>query len=166
MFDLFKPTVGELFEKPERFFPSSTSTVSSIYRYCVPPFQRKYEWEKEKEVNNILNDILTNINRQYFIGPMILFPREDSNSILIEIIDGQQRLVTFALFFRALADYVKIRIDENLFSKQQLDDMQQLYSDIRRMVIRRKDNLPMIQLSKTINKEFEEILLSDAPNKE
>lgn len=165
MFELYKPTLGQLFEKPEQFFAPTSSITVDYYKYCVPAFQRKYEWEKEKEVGSLINDISLNINRQYFIGPMILFPRENPNEVKIEIIDGQQRLATFALYFRAFADYLQSRIDDNSFSEQRLEDVRALKADVRRMIIRRKGDAPIIQLSDIINPEFETILLDEAPLK-
>lgn len=165
MFELCGPTLGELFEKPVKFFAPTSSTTADSYKYCVPAFQRKYEWEKEKEVGPLINDISSNMNRQYFIGPMILFPRENHDEVKIEIVDGQQRLATFALYFRAFADYLQSRIDDHSFLEQQLEGVRQLKADIRRMFIRRKEKTPVIQLSDLINRDFEAILLDENPQK-
>lgn len=168
MFELYKPTLGELFSNPEKFFSPLSSRTVDVYKYCVPPFQRKYEWEKEKEIGPLINDISSTINQQYFIGPMILYPTENANVVNIEIIDGQQRLVTLALYFRAFADYLQSRIDDGSFSElpeKDLNEIRLLKADAHRMIIRRNEDKPIISLSDVITKDFEKILLDEDPQK-
>ncbi|GAH13362.1 unnamed protein product, partial [marine sediment metagenome] len=107
--------------------------VDSQSQFVVPRFQRKYEWEKEDQVATLIDDIFSNLDRQYFVGPMIFFPKSGGK---VEIIDGQQRLVTFVIFFRALVDYIQRRRDEDAFSTVSADEVEELKYDIRKLIIK------------------------------
>ena len=69
----------------------------------IPNYQRPYKWT-EKNVEQLLSDI--NSARKggkmvYLIGSLILH-REDKESNMLAIVDGQQRLTTIFLLLRAL----------------------------------------------------------------
>ena len=63
----------------------------------IPSYQRIYCW-KEKTVMKLLEDV-HNIKSDYCIGSIILQKKDNET---YDIIDGQQRLVTFALLFLQL----------------------------------------------------------------
>lgn len=77
--------------------------------YNVPVYQRPYSWDKE-QIEVLLNDIITaykseSKNEGYYTGNIILFDRNDKINGLIakyDIIDGQQRITSFALILLAL----------------------------------------------------------------
>ncbi|MGC9124323.1 MAG: DUF262 domain-containing protein [Thermoplasmata archaeon] len=79
--------------------------------YVVPDFQRPYSWNEE-QIEELWEDIYnafdSNRNReekeQYFMGSVILLKTKDNIS-KYEIIDGQQRLVTFTILLALLRDY-------------------------------------------------------------
>jgi hypothetical protein len=65
----------------------------------IPEYQRPYAWEKE-QVQALLNDLyeaFTKNQPNYLVGNIILH-RRDGNKY--DIVDGQQRCITFALIFR------------------------------------------------------------------
>jgi uncharacterized protein with ParB-like and HNH nuclease domain len=84
--------------------------------YVVPDFQRPYSWNEE-QIEELWEDIYnafdSNRNReekeQYFMGSVILLKTKDKktkdNISKYEIIDGQQRLVTFTILLALLRDY-------------------------------------------------------------
>ena len=77
--------------------------------YNVPVYQRPYSWDKE-QINVLLSDIIETYmsdakNDGYYTGNIILFDKNDKINGLItkyDIIDGQQRITSFALILLAL----------------------------------------------------------------
>lgn len=84
-------------------------------KYVIPRFQREYSWETE-ELSELWNDLLDNINingssliaSEYFIGSLVLVGDDDNTqSIERQVVDGQQRLMTFTIAFSVLAQLFK-----------------------------------------------------------
>lgn len=159
MIEYDKRTLGELFSNPIRGENDSCFTV--------PRFQRKYEWEKEREVLRLTQDLFDNLGRTYFMGPVIFCSKPDDTSS-VEIIDGQQRLVTFALLHRAFVDYVQNRRDAGAFTEDLRPYVEELQSALRSKITRgwMKKREATMRLSKVINKTFrDEIVLDENPGK-
>lgn len=90
--------------------------LSSFYtgniRYHVPFFQRSYVWDTEnwetlwENVFQVLSDYKNQKSSEHFIGTLITKqrPAERIGESSYDIIDGQQRLTTIALFLKAIAD--------------------------------------------------------------
>jgi len=74
-------------------------TLTSIYR--IPRYQRPYAWEEE-QIEEFWNDMLAE-NQTYFLGSFI-FNTQYENEGYIEVIDGQQRLLTTTIFIAVLRD--------------------------------------------------------------
>ena len=78
-------------------------------QYIIPAYQRPYSW-KIKQCEDLFNDLERafedkNING-YFLGNIVLASsREDKNRL--EVIDGQQRLITLTLLIKALLPFDK-----------------------------------------------------------
>ncbi|GBU28090.1 hypothetical protein R84B8_01648 [Treponema sp. R8-4-B8] len=70
------------------------------HKFTIPDYKRPYNWEI-KECETMWNDIVENINlpNEYFLGTIVLFKGYNYN---FEIIDGQQRIISFFLLLRAL----------------------------------------------------------------
>ena len=74
--------------------------------FSIPEYQRPYVW-KEDNVSELLEDLwesfITNKNKEYFVGSIVL-KKISENGIEneYEVLDGQQRLTTFALIFNVL----------------------------------------------------------------
>ena len=63
----------------------------------IPEYQRPYKWER-RHIRNLFYDIREAIKdnkREYRIGSIILHSKNDKN---LDIVDGQQRLISIALF--------------------------------------------------------------------
>lgn len=78
------------------------TAVLAIDNLKIPPYQRPYRWKAEKHVKQLLEDIIResknkNIS-EYRIGSLIL--HDSSNEM--NIVDGQQRIVTISLILQAL----------------------------------------------------------------
>lgn len=66
-------------------------------KYKVPIYQRNYSWQ-EKEIHQLIEDILNTSQEEYFLGNLII----NQNVEHLEVIDGQQRLTTLYLIFKYL----------------------------------------------------------------
>ena len=61
----------------------------------IPSYQRPYKWQA-KNVNQLLNDVLRHRNKsRYRLGTVVL--HKDDDQISLNIVDGQQRLLTLTL---------------------------------------------------------------------
>lgn len=151
-------TLGDIFDNPVK------GEKESFLR--IPRFQRKFEWEKEKEVLRLIDDVYDNLKRNYFMGPLIFCSgREDS---CIEIVDGQQRLITFAIFYRALVDYIQTRRNSGAFTEETLRFAEQLQNTMRDKIAKgwMKKRHAVIHLSPKIDKFFRDnIVLNEEPDK-
>ena len=83
--------------------------LSSGKTFLIPEYQRPYSW-KEEHCDTLLEDIESffkglmenkELEDEYFLGSIVGFTDKDSKNTL-EIIDGQQRITTLNLLFRAL----------------------------------------------------------------
>lgn len=93
-FDTKTLTVGELF------------SGANVFR--MPIFQRPYSWEEEKALE-LFDDVHQAMGRgdpqrpgEYFLGPIIVASK--TSLAPLEVVDGQQRLVTLSVIFAILRD--------------------------------------------------------------
>jgi len=95
----------------------------------IPVYQRPYKWKAAKHVNRLLVDIEREVTRdntnniEYRIGTIILYQNQENSPL--EIVDGQQRLVTIALILLALDNnnsprFINDQIFENSISKNNI----------------------------------------------
>ena len=105
-----------IFEKNLLNLNQESENWSGIAPIKIPYFQRKYRWD-EKNWNVSIESFKKIYNGEnYFMGSLIL---EGSNLGFLEIIDGQQRITTLAIFLQVLADkFGKEQSIENLFIKK------------------------------------------------
>jgi uncharacterized protein with ParB-like and HNH nuclease domain len=91
------------------------SFFSANLQYLVPFFQRSYVWDEENwevlwdHVERTEQSIAAgNTGKEHFIGTLITKERQavEIGEQQKDVIDGQQRLTTFAIFFKAIADSV------------------------------------------------------------
>lgn len=78
-------------------------------QFVIPDFQRSFVWT-EKDVETLFSDFKEDTNNYsdpiatlpgYLLGNIVLISHEDTPTIF-DVIDGQQRLTTLTLIFRAL----------------------------------------------------------------
>lgn len=73
----------------------------------IPEYQRPYKWTA-KNVNQLLDDIMyaQNNNKEvYRVGTLILHKTYDGNdNVIYDIVDGQQRTITFSLLLSAFGE--------------------------------------------------------------
>ena len=86
--------------------------IATVLKQCqlvVPPNQREYSWT-EKEVTTLFQDFAKAIDDKesgYFLGTIVTIIPHDGG--YVEVVDGQQRLATTALFLAAMRDYLQGR---------------------------------------------------------
>lgn len=97
---------------------------SSQKHFVIPVYQRAYSWGKE-QWSVFLNDLIEQTlgDNNYFYGNILL--ETIKKDIQYEIIDGQQRLTTLVIFFRALIDVLydmekQERFDIDIKSKESI----------------------------------------------
>lgn len=79
--------------------------LSGARRYFVPPYQRPYQWDKDK-AEELISDIyesFCNHEEDYFIGSIICIKSAEKSNYPYEVVDGQQRLITLSLILLELA---------------------------------------------------------------
>ncbi|MCD9575510.1 DUF262 domain-containing protein [Flavobacterium soyae] len=71
-------------------------------QYVIPPYQRPYSWEYD-HCFQLYNDLVVafDSHQDYFIGNIII-AKSNSNKDTLEVVDGQQRLITSLLLFKTL----------------------------------------------------------------
>lgn len=72
--------------------------IFSETKYIIPLYQRAFAWE-DKEIEQLIDDILNFETENYYLGNLIVFERKDGK---FEVIDGQQRLTALYLLLTAL----------------------------------------------------------------
>jgi len=112
--------------------------------FAIPRYQREYSWGK-REWEDLFDDIYEN-DLGYFLGSIICINQAtDALAIQkLEMVDGQQRLITLSLLFAALYKIMRKR-------KSDLDEDQQveLVNLKHRLVLKKSSNqirvIPQIQ---------------------
>ncbi|QKJ23979.1 DUF262 domain-containing protein [Poseidonibacter lekithochrous] len=102
--------------KVKSIFSSDQSTI-----WRIPPYQREYSWEKNKECEELFNDIVEiaeEENDYHFIGSMITYSPEGEDEK--QIVDGQQRTVTLSFFYLSLFKYLNEL--KEIYSTDKYDD--------------------------------------------
>ena len=93
--------------------------------FLIPEYQRPYVWTPDN-INDLLEDLWfayeNNPEDEYFVGSLVLKKVTESSFDEYEVLDGQQRLTTFALMLCLLKnktneDTTKKAIEESLFQK-------------------------------------------------
>mgnify|MGYP001034641971 CR=1 FL=1 len=72
--------------------------IFSKDKYIIPLYQRAFAWE-DKEIQQMIDDIMNFETDNYYLGNLIVFERKDGR---FEVIDGQQRLTVLHLLLTAL----------------------------------------------------------------
>jgi hypothetical protein len=111
------------------------------YRLTVPAHQREYAWTDE-EVRQLLRDFAKALSSpsEYFLGTVVTVPRSAES---LEIIDGQQRLATSAIFLAQVRNYLKEReplIAESITNGFLTDIDRQLRDRVAKLRLNLDDN--------------------------
>lgn len=107
--------------------------IARFKRFIIPSFQRSYAWgweQCEKLWNNIFDKYENALNDDedtsaYFLGTIITYKDDQTpngQALEVNIIDGQQRITTLLLLFRAIHHVLSNKI-ENVDNDGIRDDM-------------------------------------------
>lgn len=107
--------------------------------YNIPIYQRNYSWNNNN-IEEFYNDLL-NEDSGYYIGNLLVTPSQRNN---YDIVDGQQRITTIALFFLAIYEELSHLIDLTS-NKVIIGDISALQNDIRRK-LRTSEKIPKLNL--------------------
>lgn len=74
-------------------------------QFFIPAYQRRYAWGK-KQLIELFEDInLLNKNDSHFLGTILLLTEQHKASInMLEVVDGQQRIISLSLLMEAIKD--------------------------------------------------------------
>ena len=93
--------------------------LSGGYAFSIPAYQRDYTWTREEAIQLVddLSAVIDDVERDgaqtpYFLGTMLFIePREQipvtAAQRRVEVVDGQQRLITLTILFAVLRDMAK-----------------------------------------------------------
>jgi len=129
--DLAITNIGDLLLKNKITKDIECNSIEDI-NLVIPNYQRPYKWTSKNAVQ-LLDDIIgakNDMKETYRVGTLILY--RDENRSIHEIVDGQQRIITFALLLKSLIkasikdsveEPVKEPVEESIsFLKQPLAD--------------------------------------------
>lgn len=95
--EIFDPIIKKMTSESQEEVTLEQLSLNEIFspemNLSIPDYQRIYCWGKE-QVTTLLHDIENISTTVYFLGNIILHKRNDD---VLDIVDGQQRLVTLAL---------------------------------------------------------------------
>ena len=94
---------GIAFEADDK--PLSDILFETSRKYRVPRYQRPYAWGIE-ELTEFWDDLISN-EEAYFIGSFIFNTEFEKQDEYVDIIDGQQRLITVTILLAAIRDITK-----------------------------------------------------------
>lgn len=114
-------SVGDLLLKSQITRQEDGNPIKGVH-LTVPPYQRPYKWTAKNAIQ-LLDDIIDakSSNKEvYRVGTLILYKNTD----FYEIVDGQQRTITFSLLLKALGKSGISLLDEevpdNLFNRRNI----------------------------------------------
>ena len=87
---------------------------SNSIKYIIPRFQRDYAWDQE-QWEDLWQDIETVVEEEHhYMGYIVLQKKDDYQ---FEVIDGQQRLITFSLVALAAMKKIQALVDADVEAK-------------------------------------------------
>jgi len=95
--------------------------LSADCNYVIPAYQRNYAWG-EKEIVQLIQDIIDYIplQKNYYLGTLVVDEQEANGKKIYETIDGQQRLTTLTLLLSVLKNRFNTKVNISWFSKLNL----------------------------------------------
>lgn len=122
--------------------------------YRVPVYQRNYSWNTDN-IDDLFNDI-NNERNGYYIGNLLV-SKDKENLNKFDIVDGQQRLTTIALFFLSIFEIIN-EMSTNANSED-LENIHVLKYDIKRKLIGNgKSRLELLNRDKEVLESYLGIL--------
>jgi len=154
--------------------PSFSQVFQNSFPFYVPKYQRGYAWERE-EVDDFIKDIRALITstpaETHFMGGLVhvSLPAANVVSRNHEIVDGQQRMVTFSLAILAILNGLgqisesSISPDTKNLCTVHAEQIREAFLEYRDIVGGQRVTLPKLTLSHTDNSFFRELMNGKAP---
>ena len=125
-------------------------------KYIIPPYQRAYSWDKEQcsELFEDIKNAFLNEEEGYFIGNIVIAKSSEEKNFL-EVIDGQQRLITLTLFLKVLSkfDPENNALDDAIWVKDRRDRTKK-EQRVQTRVFEDKDSIYLLEV---LEKDFQDI---------
>jgi uncharacterized protein with ParB-like and HNH nuclease domain len=158
---------------------SKSYMVPEIYNYSkffdkierieIPPYQRPYTWKK-KNVLDFWNDILNSLeydkkNKTFAINPnhnehflgTIFIKKKPGLESTVELIDGQQRVTTTFLLFRALKNKLSTLLDDQTVTERNIE-ISQFENSFKRYLVDSSNSYSKLSLGLVDGDFLEELL--------
>ena len=140
------------------------------YRFKVPEYQRQYAWQEDQweDMWNDMMEVMEN-GESHFLGSIVVVKEDkrfDQLDIL-EIVDGQQRLVTLSIILCLIRERFK-RVDEDDWDLD-IDPSERANRIEDRYLYKEDEQMkkhPNITLSTFDNNEYQELLNGRLPDSE
>lgn len=140
-----------------------------IERIEIPPYQRPYTWKK-KNVLDFWNDILNSLeydkkNKTFAINPnhnehflgTIFIKKKPGLESTVELIDGQQRVTTTFLLFRALKSKLSTLLDDQTLTETNIE-ISQFENSFNRYLVDSSNSYSKLSLGLVDGDFLEELL--------
>jgi uncharacterized protein with ParB-like and HNH nuclease domain len=127
-------------------------------QYVIPSYQRPYSWEYD-QCFQLYNDLLKAFESKedYFIGNIII-AKSESNNEFLEVVDGQQRLITLLLLIKILSLFQHdLKILSQLMSKEDWKGNNNV-PRIRTEVFESNDSEALNRMLNYVENDFETLL--------
>lgn len=143
---------------PESKPISEIFPIEGNVMYRIPVYQRNYSWNNNN-IEELYNDVI-NEESGYYIGNLLVTRNQDKQEF--DVVDGQQRLTTIALFFLAIHEELTSIREE--CSPSIIDDIIGMKIDIKRK-LRTNEGVPRLKLLEPDSEIFTSYLqvLDDKP---
>nr|WP_321270007.1 DUF262 domain-containing protein [uncultured Tolumonas sp.] len=129
----------------------------------IPNYQRPYKWTV-KNVIQLLDDIIDSKNankEKYRVGTLILHQVQSKEKSLYNIVDGQQRIITFSLLLKAIdnnfvIDFLEQSLTDNPYNTRNIPNN---FLTLERRVNKFSDNREKEELKEYIKSNCELIVV-------
>lgn len=101
--------------------------------FHIPDYQRGYRWQR-RQVEQLIEDIMRNPDGQsYYLQPITVINKADEDDDKVyDLIDGQQRLTTLLLIYKALQQKAEEWAQLNFLKKELVTEMYVICYDTRK----------------------------------
>ncbi len=110
----------------EKKFKSIKELFNGEMAFEIPMYQRNYAWGGN-EIVQLINDVADcaklEPSRSYYLGTLVVYPRQSETEKVYEVVDGQQRLTTLLIMLIALLksnDYEQDEWSDNIKHNRRL----------------------------------------------
>lgn len=139
-------------------FHAEDKTIEDILfgqkKYRIPRYQRPYSWSAD-EVVDFWNDI-KQPEASCFIGSFVFNLENLKKENLIEIIDGQQRILTITIFMAAIRDILR--------EMGEMDNAKRIQTNCIAFEDRRGRQTYRVECGESLNEFFEKHIQSYSPD--